>query len=105
MDLDGKTELAAQVREWEAEPGQKLEIPAELTQLMAYRGTLTLAKEVVHFEAGFYVILGPGWVKLRDVLVDTSERYQGITLKRRVTFRPEMIVYCSSAVILPKDRA
>lgn len=40
-------------------------------------------------------------VKLTDVLIDTSERFQSTVLKRRVTHRPELVLAQTAVVIFP----
>ncbi len=88
------------VREWTAKPDQRLEIPAELTAAVTVRARLHVGREVLTLRARAHEILGPGWIRFTGVLVDTSDRHEGVTLRRRVTFRPELTVYCTGAVLL-----
>ena len=94
---------SGRVQEWEAQTGRLPVVPADYTRALAYQGSLSLDKGLLRFACVRFEVLGYGWIRLHDVLLDTSERYQGITLQAKVTYRQELTVFCSSAAIMPID--
>ena len=90
--------------EWTAKVGEKLEIPEEHRRRMRYR---------------FLVVLGGapdrvvGWCReyefrpvgnhlvLHDLLVDSSQRVEGITLEKRITHHEQMTFWGAAAMLLP----
>lgn len=91
------------VFEWaNPDPRGKLDIPPELLATQRYRWSARTQPEgmpLIGTCAEYEVLLNG--IRLVQVLTDTSERAQGITLKRRVTYRAEMLVMSMPVLIFP----
>ena len=88
--------------EWSSlDPQAVLPIPPELVAEQRYRfaiqGSINLAGTCADFE-----VLLTG-VTLKRCLVDTSERVQAVTLRKRVTFRSELTVVGVALLVFPLD--
>ena len=96
MDLDAS-------HEWAATPGGRIEVPLEYQAMMRWRYALSVGQEVLRGRCERYELLGPGWIRMHHVLVDTSDRHQGIVLQARVTYQPALLVGCQGGTIVPID--
>ena len=85
--------------EWVSDdPHARLNIPADRTATQRFRWSakeLGLTGTCAEFEA---LLNG---LRVTDALVDTSERYQGTLLKKRVTHRAELYLLNTPVVIFP----
>lgn len=85
--------------QWEAEPFGKLEIPAERKASQQFRWTAP-APIGLSGTCGDWVQVQHG-ITLRDVLIDTSERYQGTVLTQRVTHRRDLTIVNAPVLVFP----
>jgi hypothetical protein len=87
------------VNEWVSEdPHAKLNIPEERTATQKFRWSakeLSLSGTCARFKV---LING---LAVFDALVDTSERFQGTVLKKRVTHRTELYFVGTPVLIFP----
>ncbi|OLD66059.1 MAG: hypothetical protein AUI52_05515 [Acidobacteria bacterium 13_1_40CM_2_68_10] len=89
--------------EWTAEGGSRLEVPLEYQAMMRWRFALTVGRGVLRGRCGRFELLGPGWLRLEQVLLDTSVRHDGIVLQLRVTYQPALLVGCQGGTVVPID--
>ena len=76
--------------QWEAEPFGKLEIPPERKASQQFRWTAP-APVNLSGTCAEWVQIQHG-VTLKDVLIDTSQRFQGSVITQRVTHRRELTI-------------
>lgn len=86
--------------QWSSDdPHARLAIPKPLLDRQRYRFVTT--KEVgLRGSCAEFEILLHG-VKLTECLIDTSQRYEAITLKQRITYRREIVLAHTPVVIFP----
>ena len=92
------------VWEWTAKAGEKLEVPAEHRQRMRYRFLVVLGGErgrVYGWCREFEFRPVGNHLVLQDVLVDTSNRVEGITLEQRITRHEQMTFWGAAAMLVP----
>lgn len=90
-------------RQWEAEPGQKVDIPEDLVgdlnyKVLFYQGS---SFSVAWCREQYY---HDGVLSLFDAVIDTSDRYQGTVLKKRLTYRPLVKLMGVQAMIFTLDK-
>lgn len=90
--------MAKREHEWESnDPFARLIVPAERLATQRYKFSAPNGVGLSGTCADF--LIEPNHVRLKDVLIDTSERYQGTVLKQRVTHRT-WLVLAHTAVVL-----
>jgi hypothetical protein len=92
--------MAQPKNEWTADdPFAVLSVPKE--RLATQRYTFSTPNGIgLHGTCADFEIQ-PAAVRLKDVLIDTSERYQGTVLKKRVTHREWLLLTQIAVVIFP----
>lgn len=87
--------------QWESnDPRASLPIPKEKLDAQRFRWTAPTPVGLSGTCAGWSVRDG-AYVQLRNVLVDTSHRYQGTMLNKRVTHHDELNVVHAPVLIFP----
>lgn len=93
-----------EVQQWECDHFQKLTGHLQHLELCRFKGHYNAGGEVftrfwcVSWDAD---ALMPGLVNLRGVLIDTSERVNGITMVKRMTWYTCMTLVNVSLVLMP----
>ncbi len=93
--------------EWEADVlrGDKLEVPEEEQRRMRYRilavGFRAEGRVVEAWCASVQFHPVGNVLELQDALVDTSEKFEGTTIKARVTHHAKILLWGVGAMILP----
>ncbi len=89
-------------QQWQSEGHVKLEIPPEEWRRIRFKVIYYLAGATMVAWCRRYRVKGQE-LRLQGVLTDTSERIQGITLTKRITYRREVRLVNIPATILPLD--
>jgi len=92
---------ASSPTQWECEPDAHLAIPDEILAPCRFKFTVYLGtdKAQLHGRCVSWEALPGGAIRLHRVLSDTSDRPMGVTLKKRMTWRPEIVVTGAAVVV------
>ncbi len=86
--------------EWECPAEQALSVPPELQADMRYRFTVYLGDtNRLYGRCASWDALAGGALVLQRTLTDTSDRASGVLLKKRLTYRPSIIVAGAPVIV------
>jgi hypothetical protein len=89
-------------KQFEAGPWDKLEVPAEVQKALRFKVLYEIGGRVSTAWCSGYQENIP-FIVIYDACLDTSERVEGILLKKRVTLRPQVTFYNTPLIIFPLD--
>jgi len=92
---------AAGGREWEADPGQALAGHEKFLDACRWRGQFAVGNSglVTFWCEGYYV--HEGTLELSGVLLDSSDRFNGITMRQRMSFHEKLMIRNAGVVMMP----
>lgn len=86
--------------EWECAPEHSLPVPPEILERLRYKFTVYLASGPgLHGRCASWDALPGGALMLTRALTDTSDRASGLLLRKRLTFRPSIIVAGAPVIV------
>jgi hypothetical protein len=91
----------AKVEQWEQEGSGKLSGHEEAMSRCKYAGNIIFGGQVQPIRFWCEDYLQAEEIQLLNVLMDTSERYQGITMKQRLTQRSSIILFNVQVMMWP----
>lgn len=81
MEQDDKIE-----GQWEADPNGKLNVPQKIKSKMRFKLVYSMGTSTMFGYCRTFSAKIGGKVTVKDALVDTSDRYSGITMRKRFTY-------------------